>query len=207
MVDWSDIVWLIFGNGIVDTLLGVAIGILVTAKFSVKFWKTWLMSKDADTYIDRVAGRAADQVAAKLESRLTAFEERLSAPVQLDLAPIVEMVTASVVPRVTSEIEGIRAWLDGKIGWVRKVGKQTGDVIAEAVGEGALEEAGIDPDGASMMGSMENMLNDSEWCKKHPGAAFGLRLLKKKFGEGEGGEGITLQGRKRSGKGLLRLRR
>src|SRR3989442_937574 len=159
MVDWSDIVWLIFGNGIVDTLLGVAIGILVTAKFSVKFWKTWLMSKDADTYIDRVAGRAADQVAAKLESRLTAFEERLSAPVQLDLAPIVEMVTASVVPRVTSEIEGIRAWLDGKIGWVRKVGKQTGDVIAEAVGEGALEEAGIDPDGASLMGSMENMLN------------------------------------------------
>src|SRR2546425_489876 len=147
MVDWSDIVWLIFGNGIVDTLLGVAIGILVTAKFSVKFWKTWLMSKDADAYIDRVADRAADQVAAKLEPRLTAFEERLSAPVQIDLAPIVQMVSAEIVPKVKEEIERVRAVIDGKIGWVRKVGKQTGEVIAEAVGDGVLEEAGIDPDG------------------------------------------------------------
>src|SRR5712691_1793358 len=131
MVDWSDIVWLIFGNGIVDTLLGVAIGILVTAKFSVKFWKTWLMSKDADSYIDRVADRAADQVAAKLEPRLTAFEERLAAPVQIDLQPIVAMVTADMLPKVRDEVDRVRAFIDGKIGWVKKVGKGMGEAVTE----------------------------------------------------------------------------
>ena len=70
----------------------------------------------------------------------------------------------------------------------------------------ALQEAGIDKDEANIMGHLENMLNDSEWTKKHPGAAFGLRLLKRQVAGEEGG-GLTLQRRGKPGRGLLSRRR
>lgn len=204
-------------NAVIDSVLGLVIGLWLVARkagqWARRDWTAWLESPEADPYLDRVADHVIAKIKvpktedfmAAIEPRLQGFEDRLAQPVEVDLVPIVELVSASVVPKIRDEVTAIRSVIEGKIGWIRKVGKQTGEAIAEVAGNEALEEAGIDPDDADMVGSLENMLNDSEWVKKHPGAAFGLRLLKKQLGNSS--EGITLQRRGRTGRGLLRLRR
>jgi len=217
MMDLGEILALVSLNAVIDSVLGLVIALIVVARVVRKQWTSWLRSKEADPYLDRVAEHviamlppmpkvpSTEDFLRAIEPRLQGFEDRLAQPVEVDLAPIVQMVTQSVVPQIEEKVATIRSVIEGKIGWIRKVGKQTGEAIAEVAGNEALEEAGIDPGDADMMGSLENMLNDSEWTKAHPGAAFGLRLLKKQLGNSS--EGVTLQRRGRTGRGLLRLRR
>lgn len=216
-MDLGEVLALVSLNAVIDSVLGLVIGLWLVARkagqWARRDWTAWLESPEADPYLDRVADHVIAKIKvpktedfmAAIEPRLQGFEDRLAQPVEVDLVPIVELVSASVVPKIRDEVTAIRSVIEGKIGWIRKVGKQTGEAIAEVAGNEALEEAGIDPDDADMVGSLENMLNDSEWVKKHPGAAFGLRLLKKQLGNSS--EGITLQRRGRTGRGLLRLRR
>jgi len=146
-----------------------------------KAWTDWLMSEESEPYLDRVA----DRVSAKMEPRLMAFEERLAQPVDINLAPIVAMVTESVVPKVKDEVEKVRAVIDGKLGFARKVAKGAGEAITEALAEEAAANA--DPAEAEIVNYIEELLGDKEWTKEHPAAAIGLRILKKQGG-------VTLQG-------------
>jgi len=174
-------------------VLSLVWGLLIVArragKLGVRFWTAWLMSKEADPYMDRVAER----VMVKMEPRLSGFEDRINQPVQLDLLPIVAMVEDRLAPRFASEVDRVRTFIDGKIGWVKKVGKETGEFVAERAGEAALAEAGIDPAESELLGELEATLADKEWVAEHRAGAFGLRLLKREWAKSKGG--ITLTGR------------
>lgn len=150
-----------------------------------KAWTDWLMSDDAKPYMDRLAER----VEVRMEPRLNAFEERLNEPVQIDLEPIVAMVTDSLTPRLREEVDRVRAFIDGKIGYVRKIGKNMGEAVAEVTGEAVAQEAAGGAIESELFGELDGMLNDAEWVQSHKVAAFGLRLLKREV-EG-GGRGVT----------------
>lgn len=140
-------------------------------------WTNWLMSKDAEPYMDRVAER----VAAKMEPRLNAFDERLNEPVQIDLLPIVALVEERLGPKFTETSEKVRAFIDGKLGWAKRVAGDTGNAIAERLGEKAVAEAGMDPVVAEGLGEIDAALSDSEWVKEHRVAAFGLRAIRRQM--------------------------
>src|SRR5207245_5089311 len=209
MIDSGEVLALVMLNAIIDSILGLVIGLWLVARkagqWARRDWTAWLESDDSLPYMDRVAER----VEAKMEPRLTAFEERIGAPVQIDLEPIVAMVTNAVVPKVKEEIERVRAVIDGKIGWARKVGKNVGEALAERVGEEVAQEAGVSGAEGELLAELDGMLQDQAWVAEHKVAAFGLRLLKKEYISEQGGSGLTLQGRRGgpSKKGLLRLRR
>mgnify|MGYP001598744308 CR=1 FL=1 len=175
--------------------VSLLVAILVVPRLAGKkaraAWTAWLMSPEADPYLDRVA----DRVEAKMEPRLMAFEEQLGQPIQLDLAPIVAMVTESVVPRVKEEVEKVRAVIDGKLGFARKVAKGAGEAITEAIAEEAA--ANVDPAEAEIVNYIDELIGDKEWTKEHPAAAIGLRILKRQGGN------LTLQ---RGGAGFRRSR-
>ena len=133
----------------------------------------FLSSKDSEPLWDK----AAERVMIKMEPRLMDFEERLAQPVELDLAPIVAMVTESVVPRVKEEVEKVRAVIDGKLGWARKVAKSTGEAVLEGIAEEAAHN--MDPTEAEIVNYIDELIGDKEWTKDHPAAAIGLRILKK----------------------------
>jgi len=44
-------------NALIDSILGVVIALIVVARVVRKQWTTWLMSKDSEPYMDRVAER------------------------------------------------------------------------------------------------------------------------------------------------------
>jgi len=160
-------------------------------------WTAWLLSPDAEPYMDRLA----DRVMAKMEPRLTGFEDRLNQPVDINLQPIVAMVTESVVPRVKEEVAKVREVIDGKLGFARKVAKGAGEALTEAIGEQALEAAGVDPAEAEIVNYIDGLLEDKEWTKEHPAAAIGLRILKRQGGA------VTLQGGSSGGFRRTRFRR
>jgi len=157
----------------VSLIVAVLVVPRLAGKKGVQFWTAWLMSPAAEPYIDKVA----DRVEAKMEPRLMAFEERLGEPVQIDLVPIVGMVTESLVPRVKEEVDKVRSAVDGHLGFLKKVGNQAGEIVAEVVGEEALARTGVDPAQAVLRNRLGALLKDQEWVKAHPAGALGLEIL------------------------------
>lgn len=174
-------------------LVSLFVALFIVPKLAGKKSKdrlvAFLSSEDSDPLWDK----AADRVMVKIEPRLSGFEDRLNQPIQLDLAPIVAQVTANV----GEQVEKVRAVIDGKLGWARKVAKQGGEAVAEAIGEQAAEAAGLDPAQAEIVDYMDGLLDDKEWTKAHPAAAVGLRILKR---QGQ----VTLKG---GGSGYRNTRR
>lgn len=136
-------------------------------------WTNWLMSEESEPYMDRVAER----VMVKMEPRLTGFEERLAAPVELNLDPIVSLVVEGVIPRVKEEVDKVRQSVDGHLGFLKKVGNQAGEAVAEIVGHETLSRAGVDPAQAVLKKRLGALLKDEAWVKAHPAGAIGLEIL------------------------------
>ncbi len=228
MPDWSDIYVLVFANGVIDTLLGLAIGIFVVARIAARRakeeWTAWLMSKDSEPYMDKLAARVIKQLPAppvippfpkipttddfmeKIEPRIQGLEERISQPLDLDLGPIVKEVTENVI----KEVDKVRAVIDGKLGWEKKIEKQTGEAIAEQIIEAKMEGAGINPRGGQgvLYKRFKALLQDGKWTKEHPAAAAGIDAIVAEMETGEGSSGaFSLQGSGGHRKGLTRLRR
>lgn len=192
---------LIFSNGLVDTLLGLLIGVYVVARAARKQWTDWLMSKEADPYMDRLAARVlaklppmpkvptTDDFMAAIEPRIQGLEERISQPIDLDLGPIVKEVTENV----TREVDKVRAVIDGKIGWEKKVEKQTAEVIADQLSREAMEARGIDPNGgqARLYKRLKDLMSDGKWQKEHPAAAAGVDALLGEMESEAGGLNLT----------------
>ncbi|SRR6266511_1894211 len=222
MVGWEELLsyWpLVFANGVIDTLLGLAIGVLVVARIAARRakveWTTWLMSKEAEPYMEKLAEvvikklpaiPSTDSFMEKIEPRIQGLEERISQPLDLDLGPIVKEVTENVV----KEVDKIRAVIDGKLGWEKKIEKQTGEAIVEQVVEAKMEAAGINPRGGQgvLYKRFKALLQDGKWVKEHPAAAAGIDAIVAEMETGEASSGgLSLQGSAGRGKGLARLRR
>jgi len=195
MVDWGDIYVLVFANGMIDTLLGLAIGVLVVARIAARRakveWTTWLMSKDAEPYMDKLALRVINKLPAiptteafmeKIEPRIQGLEDRISQPLDLDLGPIVKEVTQNVV----TEVDRIRAVIDGKMGWAAKVEKQTNELIASEVGQEVMESAlsSLSPGQRKLYTRFKSYLADEKWVKANPAAAVGAEALIAEFESG-----------------------
>jgi len=192
-VDSGEILMLVSLNAVIDSVLGLVIGLWLVAKAAgrraLRGWTVWLESKDADPYLDRMAQRVIAKIPAypvipeipkvddfleAIEPRLQGFEERLNQPIQLDLDPVIDKVTGNVI----AEVDKIRAVIDGKIGFFKKVGAGVGEAATEHVMEQVALQAGVDPTQAQILGELEALLGDPAWVKAHPAAAVGLRILK-----------------------------
>ena len=207
MVGWDELLsyWpLVFANGIIDTLLGLLIGVLVVARIAARRakveWTTWLMSKDAEPYMDKLALRVIKQLPSApvippfppipkvedfmeaIEPRIAGLEERINQPIDLDLGPIVKEVTENVV----REVDKVRAVIDGKIGYLAKVEKQGGEAIAQEVVNQAMEDRGINPNGAQgrLYKRLKALMADSKWQKANPAAAAGVDAVLGEMEEG-----------------------
>jgi len=189
-MDTGEVLSLVTLNAVIDSILGLVIGLWLVAKRAGRMarrdWTAWLESEEALPYLDRVA----DRTAAKMEPRLSAFEERLAQPVQIDFSQVVEQVRGPVI----DEVARLRAFIDGKVGWFKKVGKGVGEAVAEGAGDLALREAGIDGEGSEILGELDRLLSDRDWTEEHRAAAFGLRLLKRQLSQDGGTLSLTRGG-------------
>jgi len=214
----TEILALVFLNGIVDTILGLAIGVFVVARFAVRGWKNWLMSKESEPYMDRVAVRviaklppypvipkvpSIEDFMEALEPRISGLEERVNQPIELDLDPMIVKLTQNI----TAEVDKIRAVIDGKTGWMKKVEKQTDEVIAQEGAQIIMESRGLSPGQRRLYTRFKAMLADEKWTKANPAAAAGLDALVAEFEQGEGGMNFTGGSPPSSTGGLLRRRR
>lgn len=128
---------------------------------------------------DPLWDRAAERVMVKLEPRITEMEGKIpGGDIQLDPNSLVAAVSATLMPQVRDEIERVRATIDGHMGWLKNVGKNTGEAVATAAANGALVQAGVSPEAASVLGELDALLSDEAWVKENRAAAVGLRLIK-----------------------------
>lgn len=174
-MDVTDLLLLVGLIGL-ECLFDAFVVAYMAGKKSKKALVGYLTSEESDELWDRQTQKVMDA----MEPRLAEFEARLDEPIKIDFAPVV----AEVSGNVSTEVDKIRAVIDGKLGWVRKVGKQTGEAVAEEAAGLALKEAGIDTGVASLLGELDALLGDRAWVKEHPAAAVGLRLIKARGGDG-----------------------
>ena len=137
----------------------------------------FLTSEESEPLWDK----AAERVMVRFEPRLSDVEKRFSQPIQFDMGPVVEEVTE----RVVAEVDRVRATIDGHLGWMKRIGKETGEAVAELVGEEAMKESGLGRE-AAIQAKLMGLTLDPKWTKAHPVAAFGLDLLKEEY-KGRGG--------------------
>lgn len=198
-------------NALIDSILGVVIALIVVARVVRKQWTTWLMSKESEPYMDRVADRviakapkvpSTDDFLEAIEPRISGLEERINEPIQLDLDPVIMKVTENV--RV--EVDKIRAVIDGKTGWMKKIEKQTDEVIAQEGANIVMEAKGLSAGQRRLYTRFKAMLADTKWTKANPAAAAGLDAIVAEFEQGEGQLNFT-GGSAPSTGGLLRRRR
>src|SRR5439155_18690702 len=94
------------GAWLFSLLWGLYIVARQAGKIGVKRWTEWLMSKDSEPYMDRLAERVikklppvaipqlpkvptTEEIVGAFDERLEEIEEQLSKPVDVDLGPIV----------------------------------------------------------------------------------------------------------------------
>lgn len=175
MVDWAEI-------GIVVVLVGLecifdAIVVAWAAgRRSKKALVRYLESDESRPLWERQAQKVLEAI----EPRITEVETRIST-MSFDLTPAVNEMKLYM----RAEVERIRAVIDGKLGFGKKIAKQTGEALAAEVGNEAVEAAGIDTVQAEIISGMTNLLDDREWVKKNPGAAVGLRIIKSQAERGK----------------------
>ncbi len=198
-------------NAIIDSILGLVIALLVVSRVVRKQWTSWLQSKEADPYLDRVGERVVAKLPSMpkvpttedfmeaIEPRLQGFEDVINKPLDLDLGPITR--------EVIDEVSKIRSQIEGHLGFLKKVGKNVGEAVVEEAGNEALQNAGIDPHGgqAVLMKKLGLLLQDEKWVTEHRAAAIGLEALQAEM-KSAAGQGTLLSKSSSSG-GLLRKRR
>lgn len=118
---------------------------------------------------------------ADFKSELAGLESRL-ATVQIDARPIMDQVTAELIPAVEAKIEHVKAVIQGAKGYAIKGVKALGESVAGITGEKALEEAGISSEWEMRLAQLGM---DDEWAKRNKTAAFGLSLIKEALSRGE----------------------
>jgi len=206
-----DLVELVSLNAVIDSILGVVIALGIVSWVVRRQNEKWLDSEKGKRYMDKLA----DHVIAKLpplpttekfmeaiEPRISGLEERINEPIQLDLAPIVKEVTGNVI----AEVDRIRAVIDGKMGWLAKVDKKTGEAIAEQVGGAVLEQSGMSPGQQRIYKRFKALLADAKWQKENPAAAAGIDALVAEMEESSGSVSSGSRSTGRRGIGLMRER-
>lgn len=175
VVDWVEV-------GIVVVLVGLecVFDAIVVAWAAGRRSKKALVAYLESAESEPLWEKQTETIMGKLEPRIQEVEAKIPiGDVQLDSQSLVDTVSASLMPQVRAEIEKVRAMIDGKLGFARKVAKGTGEAVAEAIGERALQEAGVNPAEAELYSYLDGLLEDKAWAKAHPGAAIGLRLIKR----------------------------
>ena len=122
-----------------------------------------------------------DALRADFKEELAGLETRL-ATVQIDTRPLLEQVTAELIPAVEAKIENVRAVIQGAKGYAIKGVKSLGESVAGLAGEKAIEEAGISSEWEMRLAQLGM---DDEWAKRNKTAAFGLSLIKEALSRGE----------------------
>lgn len=206
-MDVTEVLLLVCLNAVIDSILGVLIGLALVARYagrnSKKALVDYLTSEESDGLWDRQTAKVTaalepriakleariprvdpealgESLMKKLEPRISGLESRIAEPIQLDLAPVVEQVTANV----RAEVDRVRADLDGRLGYLKKMGKQAGEAVTDLAIEGAMKAAGVDPShpAVALQTELLALLEDPKWVKEHPAGAAGLRLLRSQVG-------------------------
>lgn len=121
-----------------------------------------------------------DALRADFKVELQELESRL-ATVQLDAAPILADITATLIPAVEARVENVKKAILGKLGYAVQGVKALAEGAVELVGETAVEEAGFE---AEWQMRLAQIGMDDDWLKTHKTAAFGLSLIKEAIGKG-----------------------
>jgi hypothetical protein len=131
-------------------------------------WTSWLMSKDAEPYMDRLAARVEARLLPKLEEMKT---------VSINAGPMVAELKAELLPELLQKVESVRTWVSSKLGLTIRGLKDLGEDAIEAVGKEVLDEADPNDVLRAQLASLKVVDPD-----KHPYAAAGLAYLKAQLG-------------------------
>ena len=125
---------------------------------------------------------------ARFEGLQATFSEELKdlegrlATVQIDTRPLLEQVTAELLPSITEKVENVKSSILGKLGYGTKALKAAAEGVVEVVGERAVQEAGIAGDWKVRLAKYGL---DDEWMKAHKTAAVGFELIMEAMSAGQ----------------------
>lgn len=128
--------------------------------------------------------------AVDIKAELEGLESRLGT-VQIDAAPLIAQVEATLIPAVQERVENVKSAILGSLGYAKKGMKALGEGAAKLTGEKALEAAGFESEWEMRLAQFGM---DDEWMKNNKAAAFGLSLIKSALNKGENPQAMLLGG-------------
>ena len=118
---------------------------------------------------------------ATFKSDLEALESRLKT-VQIDAAPLLDQVQATLIPAVEAKVENVKSALLGHLGFAKKSVKALAEGAVEIVGERAVSEAGFENEWEVKLAQLGM---DDPWLKEHKTVALGLEFIKEAMRGGQ----------------------